>query len=110
MSDTVKIVDNDQFNEEDLYPDYNGQNIGGPNVNESCDDNSFESDDGEYGRYPTPDPADFGRPIRVSKLRWYILAVFSLLGVWQVILNFPHCTVEFKIPYLTYTRRNCILP
>ena len=91
MSDTVKIVDNDQLNEEDLYPDYNDENIGGgPNVNESYDDNSYESDSyyEEYGRYPTPDPADFSRPIRVSNLRWYILAVFSLLGVWQGLLLF----------------------
>ena len=84
MSDTVKIVDNDQLDEEDHYPDYNDA---GPNVNESHDDNSYESDEG-YGRYPSPDPADFSRPIRVTKLRWYILAVFSLLGVWQVLLIF----------------------
>ena len=88
MTDTVKIVDKDQFNEEDLYPDNNDGRVGGGNVNQSYEDESSYDDDEhyeEYGHYPTPDPADFSMPIRVSKVRWYILAVFSLLGVWQVI-------------------------
>ena len=83
--DTVRIIDKDEFlDDEPNIFDFSSQD-----TNETGDNfynNNYAAHYNEYEAYDEEmiDSDYDANVVRTTKVRWYILTVFSLLGVWQV--------------------------